>query len=185
MAWPPPTQPNTFANETLQVDAHPLAHNDIANTLNLDFAPQVSANLADIAAQQASFVAGDLPRVAGDLKVDGAIRASSLTAGTNQLLLDGNGVRVATNLEVDGQIQAQNGRNFAPAYSFASDPDTGIYRYGEGILSICGNSTIAANFGADGVSFPNIKTTSTQPPNVHVNSFGEVFRSTATRFVDE
>lgn len=34
VAWPPPTPPNTRANATAQVDAHPLDHDRIADALD-------------------------------------------------------------------------------------------------------------------------------------------------------
>ena len=48
MTWPAPALPITFANTTPQQDQHPDAHNETNLTLNADFAPQISANLAAI-----------------------------------------------------------------------------------------------------------------------------------------
>jgi len=45
-----------------------------------------------------------------------------------------NSCGIAGDLKVDGQTLAQNGTAAAPAYSFALDPDTGMYRVGANSL---------------------------------------------------
>jgi hypothetical protein len=57
MAWPPPLQKNDWVNGDQQIDLHPDAHNDVANTLALDFEPQVSTNKTDIATNTADIAA--------------------------------------------------------------------------------------------------------------------------------
>ena len=59
MAWPPTPLPNDRTNATPQLDNHPEDHNDIANTLAVDFVPQVSDNLAATIANAANIISGD------------------------------------------------------------------------------------------------------------------------------
>jgi hypothetical protein len=82
-------------------------------------------------------------------------------------------------LQVDGQIKAQNGTKSAPAYSFTSDPDTGIYLYSAGITSItCAGKNIA-NFGLDGVAFPEgLATITGTAANLHIGENGQIRRIT-------
>ena len=49
MAWPPDPLPNDRTNQTVQLDNHPDDHNDIANTLAVDFVGQINDNIAAIA----------------------------------------------------------------------------------------------------------------------------------------
>ena len=93
--------------------------------------------------------------------------------------------RLYGDLQVDGQTLAQNGTKAAPAYSFTSDPDTGIYRYGGGILSISANGVGAANFGVDGVAFPTVPYRAGLSRNVHMNpDTGTLALTDAARFGD-
>jgi len=87
--------------------------------------------------------------------------------------------RVAGYLQVDGQTKAPNGTKTAPAYSFTSDPDTGIYLYSAGITSItCAGKNIA-NFGSDGVSFPEgLATITGTAANLHIGANGQIRRIT-------
>ena len=49
MAWPPPVFDTTFDNADPQLDDHPNIHNQINESLNTDFRPQIDANAAGIA----------------------------------------------------------------------------------------------------------------------------------------
>ena len=86
---------------------------------------------------------------------------------------------VYQDLQVDGQTLAQNGTKAAPGYSFASDPDTGIYLYSAGITSItCAGKNIA-NFGLDGVSFPEgLAEITGTAANLHIGDNGQIRRIT-------
>ena len=87
MTWPPDPLPNDRDNSTPQNNNHPTDHNDIANTLAVDFVGQindniaaigantggvaantggVAANLASINGLLANFVPGTRPIVRGD-----------------------------------------------------------------------------------------------------------------------
>jgi len=73
--------------------------------------------------------------------------------GANQMGLSAGGILalyvgttfVAPNL----QMQTINGSSGTPAYSFASDPDTGIYRVGANALALSAGSTDIAYFRTD------------------------------------
>jgi len=89
-------------------------------------------------------------------------------------------------LQVDGQTKAQNGTKAKPAYSFTSDPDTGIYRYSEGILSISANGVDAGNFGTDGVAFPTVPYSPSRSRNLHMDpASGALVRTADARFGDD
>jgi hypothetical protein len=140
-------------------------------------------------------------RLYGDLRVDGQTRSYSMRNGngnlsapsysfyndtTTGLFRQAAGVLgVAGNLlafgdlQVSGQTKAQNGTKTAPAYSFTSDPDTGIYLYTAGITSItCAGKNIA-NFGLDGVSFPEgLAEITGAAANLHIGENGQIRRIT-------
>jgi hypothetical protein len=83
-------------------------------------------------------------------------------------------------LQVDGQTKAQNGTKTAAAYSFTSDPKTGVYLHSTGVLALTANGKDVARLGDAGVAFPGHKTTSA-PPNCHIQSDGQLMRSTAAK----
>jgi len=85
-------------------------------------------------------------------------------------------------LQVDGQTKAQNGTKTAPAYSFTSDPKTGLYLYSKGIASITCDGKNVANFGLAGVSFPEgLATITGTAANMHIGSDGQLRRITDVR----
>jgi hypothetical protein len=87
--------------------------------------------------------------------------------------------RVAGDLQVDGQTKAPNGTKTAPAYSFTSDPDTGIYLYSAGITSITCAGKNVANFGSDGVTFPEgLAEITGTAANLHIGPNGQIRRIT-------
>jgi hypothetical protein len=111
-----------------------------------------------------------------------------LNADSNSLVLSGTKVQVTSALQVDGQIKAKNGSNASPAYSFASNTNTGLTVIGAGpwpstaIVSVVANGTSAANFGDKGASLPPVYTmTTANRPNVYISSDGGLYRSTTTR----
>jgi hypothetical protein len=145
--------------------------------------------------------------VAGDLQVDGQIKAIDGTTavpglsffndtesgistkngeylaicfgGTWRALAYEDRFRVRNDLQVDGQTKAQNGTKTAPAYSFTSDPDTGIYLYSAGITSITCAGKNVANFGTAGVSFPEgLAEITGTAANMHIGSDGQLRRIT-------
>jgi hypothetical protein len=82
-------------------------------------------------------------------------------------------------LQVDGQTLAQNGTKTAPGYSFTSDPDTGIYLYTAGITSITCAGKNVANFGSDGVAFPEgLAEITGTAANLHIGENGQIRRIT-------
>ena len=98
------------------------------------------------------------------------------------------GLRVKEDLRVEGQTLAQNGTKAKPAYSFNSDTKTGIYLENASsypsasIISITANGVNAANFGDKGVSLPVAYAQTTgAAPNVHIDSGGQILRSTSAR----
>jgi len=161
--------------------------------------------------------------VTGDLRVDGQIKttvggskdAPAFQIGTDKALgmfgsinsqwlrfvSDGDvRLQVGTlkttayqDLQVDGQTLAQNGTRAKPAYSFASDPDTGIHTGMEGGtdgIEIVGNGKRLLQLGLSdptrGAWMPPISTrTTTIPANVYIHTDaaqeGALFRSTASR----
>ena len=48
MAWPPPVFDTTFTNADPQLDDHPNIHNQVNESLNADFRPQIDSNTAAI-----------------------------------------------------------------------------------------------------------------------------------------
>ena len=96
------------------------------------------------------------------------------------------------NLQVDGQTKAQNGTNAAPAYSFNSDPDTGIYQPAADALELTVGGERAVYFGKStnnptGVFMPGINSHVSGPgtaPIVMVESVangGTLIRTTSAR----
>lgn len=101
------------------------------------------------------------------------------TDGEYRFQIGGTKATAYTDLQVNGQTLAQNGTKTAPAYSFTSDPDTGIYLYSAGITSItCAGKNIA-NFGLEGVAFPEgLATITGTAANLHIGSDGQLRRIT-------
>ena len=206
MTWPPASLPIDFENATPQENTHPDAHNTTNQTINADLVPEINrvGALADTIGLYLPLAGGTLT---GDLQVDGKIIVKSGGGATNAAIgfdgIDGMGIYssvqnnymrfavsgaqrlaiketevvVNNDLQVDGQTKAQNGTKTAPAYSFKSDPDTGLYLENN-VVSIVADGQNIANFGKDGVSFPDALPNTSSKPNVVVNEFGQLFRST-------
>jgi len=85
--------------------------------------------------------------------------------------------KLYSDLQVDGLTRAQNGTKTAPAYSFTSDPKTGFYLYSKGIASIVCDGKNVANFGTDGVAFPEgLAETTGRAANMYINPEGQIFK---------
>jgi hypothetical protein len=192
--WIPGNMPvGGKSNSTEQLNDHPTEHNHSAEAIS---------DIVDRFADLRLYVpASNSCGVDGDLRVDGQTRSYSMRNGngnlsapsysfyndtTTGLFRQAAGVLgVAGNLlafgdlQVSGQTKAQNGTKTAPAYSFTSDPDTGIYLYTAGITSItCAGKNIA-NFGLDGVSFPEgLAEITGTAANLHIGENGQIRRIT-------
>lgn len=67
------------------------------------------------------------------------------------------GGTITGNLAVNGQTLVKDGTAASPSIAFASDPDTGVFKSGEGIMSMVCNGVIVARFLPTG--FEAIKVT--------------------------
>lgn len=80
------------------------------------------------------------------------------------------------------KINNVDGTKAAPAYSFQSDPKSGMYSVPAGgfdstkIVGIAANGKEVANFGDKGVSFPTVLDSdwTDARPNIHMNEFGQL-----------
>ena len=96
-------------------------------------------------------------------------------------------VLIKPDLQVDGQTLAQNGTKSKPAYSFASDPDTGMLADATGGIELVGNGErllyVGTGAGGDGAWIPAINArTTTNPANVRIDpTGGSLDRSVSSR----
>ena len=79
MTWPAPTLKFDYSNTDPQQDEHPLAHNSTNQSLNDNYRPQISANLAEITAIR-GVVQGSSPGPVTVLASGAEIRLSSAGA---------------------------------------------------------------------------------------------------------
>ena len=94
-------------------------------------------------------------------------------AGTDALYLNEYG------LYSNRTIHGVDGTSSYPAYSFTSDPKTGFYLYSKGVASIVCDGKNIANFGTDGVAFPEgLATITGTAANIHIGNDGQLRRIT-------
>ena len=195
-------------NQTINADLVPEINRvgALADTIGL-YLPLAGATLTGDLQVDGKIIVKAGGTLTGDLQVDGKIIVKAGGGATNAAIgfdgIDGMGIYssvqnnymrfavsgaqrlaiketevvVNNDLQVDGQTKAQNGTKTAPAYSFKSDPDTGLYLENN-VVSIVADGQNIANFGKDGVSFPDALPNTSSKPNVVVNEFGQLFRST-------
>jgi hypothetical protein len=200
--WVPGNMPvGGKSNSTEQLNDHPTEHNHSAEAIS-----DIVDRFADL---RLYVPAANSCGVDGNLKVDGQIIATGgggkdapafqigpdkalgmfgsinsqwirfTTDGEYRFQISGTKATAYTDLQVNGQTLAQNGTKTAPAYSFTSDPDTGIYLYSAGITSITCDGKNIANFGLDGVAFPEgLATITGTAANLHIGENGQIRRIT-------
>jgi hypothetical protein len=198
--WTPGNMPvGGKSNSTEQLNDHPTEHNHSAEAIS-DIVDRFADLRLYVPASNSCGVDGDL-KVDGTLKmgdnillyrngdigyrgkIDGVSMFDFYSKDYQNLIYRSLRVRAhggeAGGLQVDGQTLAQNGTKTAPGYSFTSDPDTGIYLYSAGITSItCAGKNIA-NFGLDGVAFPEgLAEITGTAANLHIGENGQIRRIT-------
>ena len=113
-----------------------------------------------------------------DLVFSGSRLGIGTTSPSEKLTVEGN-------VSASGVFYAGNGSQSAPAYTFADDPDTGIFRYSPNQLELVAGGSTGIRFGTNAVniyygSTPKLATTSTGAEvkgNLVVSgSSGQVFK---------
>ena len=217
MTWPPAGLPIDFENATPQENTHPDAHNATNQTINDDIVPEINrvGALAETIGLYLPLTGGTLT---GDIQVDGQTKSTSggskdtpafqigpdkalgmfgsiasqwirfTTDGEYRFQIGNEKATAYGDLQVDGQTKVANGTKAAPAYSFTTDSNTGMFLQvngGRSVVSLAAESTTVMNIGTAGVSFPGLHDkTIASPANVFVAADGQLFRSTVTRTPD-
>ena len=201
--WVPGNMPaGGKANSTEQLNDHPTEHNHSAAAIS-DIVDRFADLRLYVPAANSCGVDGDLqvdgqfiakgsgspqsPRFqigdAAGLGMYGSVGSQWLRFATGdvwRLQVSASGVVVQDELKVVGQVKAQNGSAAAPAYSFTSDTKSGFYLADDTVAIVSGGKNVA-NFSKAGISFPDALPTTPSKPNVVVNDFGQLFRSTAVQ----
>ena len=205
--WVPGNMPvGGKSNSTEQLNDHPTEHNHSAEAIS-----DIVDRFADL---RLWVPAANSCGVDGDLRVDGKVRAAYGTEGSptfsfasdpdtgmyrvgaNSLGFTTGGKRRAyvnsQGLYLSVPVLTQDGTRTAPAYSFASDTNTGFHRPAANVLEFVANGKRVMQLGIDagdvetGAWMPTINTrTATSPANVYLSPSasdeGALFRSTASR----
>ena len=132
-----------------------------------------------------------LPTGVFEVRTKGNYPTGSASNPPARLTIDDVKTEVINDLKVDGQTLAQNGTKAAPAYSFTSDPNTGMYRPQPDVIEIVSNGKRLMQLGNtandfNGAWIPGISARSiVAAANVHVDTRaseeGALYRSTASR----
>ena len=216
-AWVPTDMPiGGKSNSTEMLNDHPTEHNHAASAVS-DIVDRFADLRLYVPGVNSCGIAGDL-RVDGQIRGPRGSSAAPTYSSVNDpssgfyagnfgaessaaISVDGvyrvhvspSATRIVDDLRVDGQTLAPNGTRAKPAYSFASDPDTGIHTGMEGAtdnIEIVGNGKRLMQLGLNtptrGAWMPTISTRTTgTPANVWLHTDaseeGALFRSTASR----
>ena len=132
---------------------------------NVNVAKRVVASQGSTAAPSFAFVSNTKTGVTGHPDGD---RIYNVVDGVWKTIIYDSYFRVADDLQVEGQTKAQNGTNAAPAYSFTSDPNTGVYRPAADALELVVGGERAVYFGkstnsSHGVYMPLLNTRPSPP----------------------
>ncbi len=144
MAWPPTPLPNDRDNSTPQIDNHPSDHNDIANTLAVDFVGQINDNIGDIATNTGG-VAANTGGVAANLaSINGLL--ANFVPGTRPIVRGDGGQFLKANGDPIGDGLMRTIKPGFLTMSGAALPLTGAYQTLDNTTHVIDtNSTDPAN----------------------------------------
>lgn len=101
-------------------------------------------------------------------KVNTFVSGTSITASSHNANWDDAAAEITNSVAADGQtpitgaLKGANGSFSAPSYSFASDPNTGVYRIGSDNLGLTAGGTLVVAVAATGITITGTFTPSGQ-----------------------